>query len=272
MENGMRVVASGTILTGGTLEECLGLVAELGFKELDLLLITGWAHVGLDVLAADYAGTARRIEKALSANRLEAASFNTKYSVKLEDEGAAPQRQLELDSLLRLMGDLGVRRASIQPTLTGDADYLENVFATTVAEALRQQEYAAERGYMLSVEPHINSCICTNEALEKAGRLCPGLCFVADPSHLLYSGEPMDTLGYLFEQATMVHLRDAREGKLFVPHQKGRLDIGMAIGALKAAGYEGPVSLEYLTDKRDEFIYADMERFKKDVEACIATI
>ena len=269
MEKGMRVVASGSVLTGGTLEEALGLVAELGYRELDLLLITGWAHVGLDDLADDYDGVSRRIKNALSASGLEASSFNTKYSVKLEDENGAAQRRRELDALLRLMGDLGVKRASLQPTLTGDAGYLEKAFLPTIAEAWKQQDYAAKSGFLLSLEPHVMSCVCTNAALKEARRIYPGLCFVADPSHLIHSGEPMDSLDYLFEQATMVHFRDARKGDLFVPYGKGLLDAGAAVGALKRAGYDGPISLEYLTDKRDEFIYADMERFGAAVESLL---
>jgi sugar phosphate isomerase/epimerase len=269
IKKGMRTVASGAVLIKATLEENLRRVAELGFDEVDLLLISGWAHVGLNELAADYPGVSRRIGDALSAAGVGVSSFNTKFSVRIEDADATRQRQDELDALLRLMGDMGVERATMQPTLTGDTEYLERAFAPTITESFRLQDYAAGRGFQLSLEPHVNSCVCTNAAIKKAWELCPGLCFTADPSHLLDCGDPMDTLGYLFEQTNMAHLRDASPGKLFVNFGEGNLDIKFAIDALKKAGYQGPVSLEYLCDEPDDEVYADLQKFREAVDRLI---
>ena len=269
MKKGLRAVASGGILIKATLEENLQCISGLGYKEADILLISGWAHIGLDVLAQDYKGTARRIESALSVAGVTASSFNTKFSVTLEDEGAAQQRQSEMDALLRLMGDLGVDRATLQPTLTGDAEYLKQAFSPTIAEASRLQDYAGERGFMISLEPHVRSCICSNADIRRAWAINPKLSITADPSHLLYSGDPMDSLGYLYEQATMVHLRDASPGKLFELYQNGCLDIKYTIDTLKRAGYDGPIALEYLSDEANEDIYADLEKFRKAVDFCI---
>jgi len=271
MKTGMRVVASGAVLIKASLEDNLKKAAELGFKEVDMLLITGWAHISLDELARDYTAVRRRIEKALSAAGVEASSLNTKFSVPLEAAGggAPERRQGELEALVRLMGDLGADRAAIQPTLTDDAAYLEMAFAPTLAEAYRMQEYAGERGFMLSVEPHTRSCVCTNEAIARAWEAYPRLCFTADPSHLLFGGESMDSLGYLFEHATMVHLRDASPGVLFELYKKGCLDLNFSIDALKKAGYSGPLAIEYLCDEPDEAIYADLAAFKTAVEALL---
>ena len=269
MKKGLRTVASGGILIKATIEDNLRLIADLGYKEADVLLISGWAHVGLDELARDYSGVARRIERALTSAGVEVSSFNTKFSVKLEDEGASQQRQNELEALVRLMGDLGVDRATVQPTLTGDVEYLKRVFTPTIAEAYRCQEYAGERGFMISLEPHVRSCVCSNEDIQRAWAVYPELDITADPSHLLYSGDPMDSLGYLFEQATMVHFRDASPGKLFELFQKGSLDINFAINALKNAGYDGPIAMEYLSDEPNDEIYADLEKFRKAVDASI---
>ena len=271
MKKGMRTVASGAVLIKATIEDNLRLIAELGYKEADILLISGWAHIGLDELANDYANVSRRLGKALSTTGIEVSSFNTKYSVPLEDgsESATRQRQLELEALVRLMGDMSVERATLQPTLTGDAEYLKQTFAPTITEAYRHQQYAAERGFMISLEPHVRSCICTNAEIRKAWETYPELCITADPSHLLYSGEPMDSLGYLFEQATMVHLRDAGPGELFALHQKGRLDLRFTIDTLKRMGYDGPIALEYLSDEPDDGIYADLHKFRVAIDECI---
>ena len=271
----MRPVGSGGILIEATLEENLAMVRDLGFHEIDILLISGWAHVNIDELAADYAGVCGRIEKLLSRYGLAVASVNAKYSVKLEDEGAAEQRQRELDALLRFMKDFGTTRASIQPTLTGDAAYLERTRAAAVKEAHRQIVYARERGMSLSVEPHVNSCLCHTPELKAALREYPDFAFTYDPSHLIAAGEEIRDLDYLARNTAVAHLRDARPGELFVPCGEGTLDIPHAVGALKRAGYDGPVAIEYLSDKPDATIYEDMGRFvervTKAIRACQET-
>ena len=266
----MRTVASGTIATQSTLEENLAIISDLGFRELDLLLVTGWAHLGLDELADHYAAVCRRVDKLLHQHNLSIAAVNAKYSVRLEDVSAAQVRQRELDAMFRFMKDFDVRRVSIQPTLTHDVAYLDRTWDASIREAVRQQEYALEHGLLMSMEPHIMSSVCTNAALQRVLSLYPDFRWTCDPSHLLHSGEPMDTLGYLARQTAVAHLRDARKDHLFVPFGEGHLDVPFMIASLQAAGYDGPVVLEYLSDKPDPAIYADLADFARHVDACIA--
>lgn len=267
----MRTICSGTIATEVGLEDNLSIISELGYKEMDLLLVTGWAHVGLDELAADYAAVCGRIERLLGKYGLSIAAVNAKYSVRLEDGGEEQclQRQKELDAMLHFMKDFGTIRASIQPTLINDTAYLGRTYEAFVVEAVRQQEYASERGMLLSLEPHIMSSVCNNAALAALLAVYPDFQITYDPSHLLYSGEDILSTGYLFSASTMVHLRDARKGVLFVPHGKGGLNMPFVISGLKKAGYDGPVSLEYLSGKWDSEVYGDMAKFAAEANDCI---
>ena len=267
----MRIVCSGAIGISLSLEETFRAISELGFREMDLLLISGWAHIGLDELAANYSTCARRVAQLLGKFQLSVASVNAKYSVRLEDTGEdeTRQRQLELDALLRFMADFGTDRAAVQPTLTDDSIYLQRTYSAFERELVRQQQYGAERGVALSLEPHIRSAVCTNAALRGLLQPHPGLRITYDPSHLLCSGEEMLSTGYLFSHTSMVHLRDARKGELFVPRGHGDLDLPFVIKGLKQAGYDGPIALEYLSDGRDSAIYEDLLLFAADVQRCI---
>ena len=268
----MKIICSGSIATEVGLEDNLRIISELGFKEMDLLLVTGWAHVGLDELVADYAAVCGRIEGLLGKYGLSIAAVNAKYSVRLEDSGDEQrlQRQRELDAMLRFMKDFGTIRASIQPTLTNDTAYLEHTYKAFIEEAFRQQTYASEHGMLLSLEPHIRSSVCTNAALTKLLGVHPTFQITYDPSHLLYSGEDILSTGYLFPVSTMVHLRDARKGELFVLHGMGGLSLPFIISELKKIGYDGPVSLEYLSGKWDGEVYDDLAKFAAEVNACIS--
>ena len=266
----MRTVASGTIAVQSTLEENLAIISDLGFRELDLLLVTGWAHLGLDELADHYAAVCRRIDKLLHQHDLSIAAVNAKYSVRLEDDSRAQIRQRELDAMLQFMKDFGVRRVSIQPTLTHDVAYLDRTWDASIREAARQQEYAMNHGLLMSMEPHVMSSVCTNAAIRRVLGIYPDFRWTCDPSHLLHSGEAMDSLGYLAQNTAVAHLRDARKDHLFVPYGEGHLDVPFMIRSLHDAGYDGPIVLEYLSDKPDPGIYADLADFARHVETCIA--
>lgn len=268
----MRVVASGTVAIQSTLEENLAIISELGFRELDLLLVTGWAHLGLDELADQYAAVCQRVDKLLNQYNLSIAAVNAKYSVRLEDESGTQIRQRELDAMLHFMQDFGVRRVSIQPTLTHDVAYLDRTWDASIREAARQQEYAMKQSLLMSMEPHVMSSVCTNAALQRVLAIYPDFRWTCDPSHLLHSGEPMDSLGYLAQNTAVAHLRDARKDHLFVPFGEGNLDVPFMIRSLHDAGYDGPIVLEYLSDKPDSGIYADLANFAHHVETCIAEL
>lgn len=271
---GMRPVCSGAVGIGLSLEETFRAIGEMGFREIDLLLVTGWAHLGLDALNRDYAAVARGVERMLGKHNLEIASVNVKYSVRLEDAGEEEirQRQRELDALLRFMADFGTCRASVQPTLTDDTEYLEETYPKFVRELARQQAYSAGHGVLLSLEPHIRSSVCTNAALHRLLNTYPGLHITYDPSHILFGGEELHSTAYLFSHATLVHLRDARPGELFVPWGKGGLDLPFVIEGLGKAGYDGPVVLEYLSDRCDDAIRQDLAMFAQAVRRCIDTL
>jgi sugar phosphate isomerase/epimerase len=199
------------------------------------------------------------------------AAVNVKYSVALEDtdKAACDERQRELDALINFMADFGTVHASFQPTLTRDSAYMARTYDSFVAEALRQQRYAMEKGVRLSLEPHIQSSVCTNAAIHRLKAEHPEFLFTYDPSHLLYSGEDIHTTEYLMAGTAMVHLRDARKGELFVPYGQGGLDLPFVISALQRSGYQGPIALEYLSDRRDDAIYEDLFAFRAAIQVCL---
>lgn len=268
----MPVVCSGAVGTGLSLEQTFQTIHEMGFHHVDMLMVTGWAHIGLDALADDFSATVRRVEHLLGKYGLTIACANTKYSVRLEDTGGEEtrQRQRELDALLRFLREFGAGRVSVQPTLSDDTAYLSWTYPDFVRELVRQQEYAGERGVQLSLEPHIRSAVCTNAALQLLLRDHPSLRITYDPSHLLHNGETLESTGYLLAHSTLVHLRDARPGGLFVPWGQGQMDLPFIIDGLKRAGYTGPVVLEYLSEGCDVTLREDLAAFAQAVQVCIA--
>jgi sugar phosphate isomerase/epimerase len=244
------IACSGTIGISLELEAVLAVIAAKGFSSVDLLLVSGWAHVGLDTLAGSYAETIGFIGGLLAKYGLSIACANVKFSVPLEDRqlNAFGARQKEFDALLRFMQLFGVTHASIQPTLSSDEAYLQRTKAAVLEEVLRLQLLAEQESIVLSMEPHIHSAFCTHETLVPLLREHPRFQVTYDPSHLLYSGETLASTTYLMQHATLVHLRDACKQCLSVPYPQGELDVGFVAAGLSEFDYAGPVVLEVLSD------------------------
>lgn len=268
----MNIVGSGAVSIHGGFEDSLAILYELGFHEFDILMISGWAHIGLDELAAAYDATAQRIERALATYNMEIASVNGKTSVKIEDPDSlsVAQRQRELTALKRFMKDFGIRTASLQPTLTGDSAYLRSSFDAVVARSAEDQQMFAADGLALSLEPHINSAVCCPEEIRETLKRYPDFRFVYDPSHILWQGHSIEAADILVPNTGMVHLRDAAPGEIFTLHGKGTLNLTHALRRLQGFGYSGPVAVEYLIDRRDELVLEDMMRFVRDVKLVLA--
>jgi sugar phosphate isomerase/epimerase len=269
----MELAGGGTLSVRVSLEENLRQLKAQGFDAADVLLVSGWAHIGTDELAADWAGVTGRIERALAESGMRIASFNTKLSVPFEDGSFAGTRRRseEFSALLRLMEHFKVRRASIQPTLTTDADYLLRTRRACLDEYLRLQRLAQERDLLFSLEPHIMSCVCTADSVNRALDDAPDLRFTYDPSHLLHSGETLEAADRIASTTSLTHLRDAKKGALFVPYGQGKLDLAHAVGALRGAGYDGPIVAEYMADRTgapglDPDILKDLQHFLSNLE------
>lgn len=264
----MHVIGSGCMAVKLPLEENLLLQRQLGFRETDLLFVSGWAHVGTDELLRDYSGICRRVERALGQADMKAGAVNVKYSCPLEAKGdEAEQRRREADAMMDFMAEFGVTRISIQPTLSMDPVVLESGFEPAVQETLLLRDRYARRGMKLSLEPHTMSSFCFGKVLSELKIRYPDFQITFDPSHLLCEGEEMPGILDLAADTAMVHLRDAAKGRLFVPYGEGALDLPACIGRLADAGYDGPIALEYIFDDRpDEAERENLFEFRAAVE------
>ena len=264
----LHTIGSGCLAVQLPLEENCALMRELGFAEIDLLLVSGWAHVGTDEIARDFGGVCRRVERALARAQLRLGAVNAKYSIPLETEGeAAVQRDREALAVMEFMCEFGVERISIQPTLTHDQEALRAGYRKTVREVMRLWEKYAGRGLKLSLEPHTMSSFCFNAGLKDLRAELPDFPITFDPSHLLCEGAKMADVLWLIPGTAMVHMRDAAPGRLFVPYGQGELDVRACVKKMVDAGYNGSVAIEYIQDERpDDATLENLFLFKEALD------
>ena len=126
-------------------------------------------------------------------------------------------------------------------------------------EAPRWVEYAAERGIIITMHPHVgrdgigSGDVETREDLLRYLDERPGVYACPDTGHLLLCGsDPMQTIRDLGERCRYVHLKDfdpelAAQGLIgasFVELGAGALDLEGVMQALKDVGFDGWVTVE----------------------------
>ncbi|MDF0600446.1 sugar phosphate isomerase/epimerase [Psychromarinibacter sp. C21-152] len=103
------------------------------------------------------------------------------------------------------------------------------------------RDFAAE----LCIEPVVHS-VADSPAAVRALVDRTGVRLALDPSHLICLGHPQETIEPLAAHAAHVHLRQARPGALQARMAEGTIDFPAFFAALRQAGYDGALAIEYL--------------------------
>ncbi len=107
-------------------------------------------------------------------------------------------------------------------------------------------QIAGESGVETRFEAHMGSLTSTPELAAALIERAPGLKLTLDYSHFLLQYIPIERIHALIPLTGHFHVRQARPGKLQVRHAEGTLDFVDIARRLKAAGYQGCMSLEYV--------------------------
>lgn len=168
------------------------------------------------------------------------------------------------------MKTLGVNRLSIISAQTADKEYLRSVRDKEIQELNRLRLRAADQEIRLCLEPHILTSFCYVDAIREIVQQHPEFLITFDPSHFLHTGEKIQDIEFIAQHTDLVHLRDARKGKMFVPYGDGELNVSYCIEKLAEAGYSGPIAMEFMIDRPDDELIENLTKFRMEVEKCIA--
>ncbi len=117
----------------------------------------------------------------------------------------------------------------------------------TAADVFRTLlDIAQPAGITVCFEPHMQSLTDTPErALELLSRV-PGLQVALDYSHFVLQYVELERIHALIPHTGIVHIRQARFGKLQTRHAEGTIDFVDIASRLKAVNYTGSLALEYV--------------------------
>jgi sugar phosphate isomerase/epimerase len=249
-----------------THDAALMVVADLGFRNVDICVFEGYQHNPPDVVVADPEGAAGRVEERLSRFGLGVSDVFailgnplelTALSVNHPDPAIREEAMRRFHPIVRFASMIGAPGITVLPGSVFEGTTAEECLDVSVAELQRRAEVAGESGIGLSFEPHYQSVAetpaLTQELLDKA----PDVMVTLDHGHFVFQGYSQDEIDVLLPRTRHVQLRQAAPGDMQAPARKGTIDYGLLLGRLADAKYGGYLATEYQWDEWMDFNRVD---------------
>ncbi|HUN06753.1 MAG TPA: sugar phosphate isomerase/epimerase [Aggregatilineales bacterium] len=135
-------------------------------------------------------------------------------------------------------------------TILPGVDHISRTLADNLAvstEYLRRAvDIAGEYGIEVRFEPHMGSVTDTPELALGIVNAVPGLKVTLDLAHFVLQYISVERAYALVPYTGHVHVRQAKPGKLQIAHDEGTLNFPELISRLKAVGYIGALTVEYV--------------------------
>ena len=156
-----------------------------------------------------------------------------------------PQNLADLKSALVFAKTIGAPSIFILPGMINSGQSRAEAMKVS-AEALKPMVAAGqEAGVAVLIEPHVHSLLESPAVTQELLHAVPGLKLVLDPSHYTALGYRQEEIEVLAGEAGHVHLRQAKQGYLQTRMESGTINFPGFFGALRDAGYDGWLSIEF---------------------------
>jgi sugar phosphate isomerase/epimerase len=143
----------------------------------------------------------------------------------------------------KLIGSPGM---TILPGVDHSSRTLAENLAVSTEYLRRAVDIAGEYGIEVRFEPHMGSVTDTPELALGIVNDVPGLKVTLDLAHFVLQYISLERAYALVPHTGHVHIRQAKPGKLQVAHDEGTLNFPDLISRLKAIGYTGALTVEYV--------------------------
>ncbi|MGE5557100.1 MAG: sugar phosphate isomerase/epimerase family protein [Bacillota bacterium] len=229
------------------LEKALKLASSTGIEYVDLIAISGWDQIDLDIFGKNREIKALHLKQLLAENGLKPVTINTAVDFfYLREADVASSRLSKVDVLLYLMQGLQIKTATFYPGYKRDDLPRRELLDNTVATLDEMMKKADEAGAVFAVEPHFDTPFQTPTQIRELLQEVPDLKIAYDPSHFAMQGIDLRKTEFLLDRAVHVHLRDAAPGRMQMRVGKGTVDFKWIADALQDRNYRGYFSIEYL--------------------------
>lgn len=215
------------------LDQALGRMGELGFRYADVSIscAPGSGHMTPAQVREEPVAALEIVESAMERSRVRIVVFD------LETRAFDLSERGQVEAVCRLARRAGVGIVSVMRAATQDA-------GLDMRRLRDFHQVAKDFDVTLSVESQRKAALPIPEAVEMVG--AAGIRITLDVGRMLAGGMPQESWGPVYPLVSHVHLYDAAEDGSRIPWGTGVVKPGPLIAGLKAAGYRGFVTAEYL--------------------------
>jgi sugar phosphate isomerase/epimerase len=253
----MHLTASAYSFEVLPLDACLSIVKHMGFRHVDLsgFHARGRASVEPEAIVSDTQGEADKMKALLDKYELVGGDFfpqfgnsPSEHSLNDPNPTVRERNHVLIRGCAQFCKLLGIPGMTILPGVDHVSRKHEENLQIAGAELKRATEIAGEYGVELRFEPHMGSVAPTPElGVRLVEEFASHAKIVLDPSHFFLQYIPMERIYKCIPYTGHVHVRPAREGKLQTRYAENTVPWDDLISHLKAAGYDGALSLEYVS-------------------------
>jgi sugar phosphate isomerase/epimerase len=231
-----------------TLEEAAGIARALGFAALDVGAYPG-GHLDRAAILGDRAAELRRVRGLGMVVANIYWTFGAGFAERALTSPEPAIRRQNLDDFQRVVEfchEAGVPSLMVLPGILHPGQ-TRAAALDLCAEACRALlAISRPAGVALALEPHVMGLLESPADTLKLLAEARGARLALDYAHFITAGYPQAAIDPLCEHAAHVHLRQAKPGFLQTRLEHGTLNFPAILDALRGAGYDGYLAVEYV--------------------------
>jgi sugar phosphate isomerase/epimerase len=241
-----------------TLTEVGGLAKLLSIPAVDIGLFYASALDKAKILS-DPERYGAEIRKALP---VKVANYYHLFGAGLHDRNLAlpadPENLKDCKAALSFAKSAGARSVFVLPGMINPGQSRRQALENSAENLKALVDAGQNAGVALTIEPHVHGLLESVEMTHELLDRVPGLKLTLDPAHYLSLGFRQDEIETLCPHTGHVHLRQARPGVLQSKMDEGTINFPALFGALRDAGYDGWLAIEYVHQAYMNTLYDDV--------------
>lgn len=182
-----------------------------------------------------------------------------------------PENLADAKAALAFAAAAGAPTIFVLPGMINPGQSRSAALAASAENLKPMVEAGHAAGVTLAIEPHAHGYLESVEMTHDLIARVPGLKLALDLSHFTALGFRQDEIETLCPHAGHVHLRQGKQGALQTKLEDGTINFPALFGALRDAGYDGWLAIEYVHQAYMNTLFEDVLSETVKMRDCFGT-
>ena len=234
-------------------DRVLDLIAMLDFEGVDIGLFEERSHLWPSKVFASPAKSGKELGRRLADRRLRCADVFLQMAPSFVpyaiNHPEAARRRRARDWFLKTLeyaSACGAEHVTTLPGVRFEEEKASESWERCCHELAWRVEQAKLHRIVFGIEAHVGSIVPKPKEALRLLRDVSGLTLTLDYTHFTRGGLPDSAAEPLIAHASHFHARGARKGRLQTSFPKNTIDYARVLRAMRKAGYQGYVGVEYV--------------------------